>query len=293
MISSRVAVTLGRALQDALGTRQSNTEDFVKAYDLPPFRLDPQFSQPIVLRPREYVEMVWDGGKNPEGVARIIEALWQEIEGDSPIVLQDRSFYMSSSLPGDETPLRGPPSYVALLRQLHNDGLVFSREGRLTPLDSEAPSERQDRSELAAFIRQFAEIDPVTIIHHIDESDATFENGNWHASANEARATLEGLVCGIALAEAKHRGESIPNYPKQSERRSSFGPCREYLNRIGFLTVDENTLVSGFYSVASKQGSHPGITDEEMAKLVRRHCWVSAQYVIKRFSEWKRRGHSW
>lgn len=262
---------------------------FVESYDLFPFNRDPAHFSPIIPDPQSYVQNAW---VSPPHVIEIIEALHAEIEGSDPVVLHPRQHWISGDLSGPGEAFPGPPAYCRLLRQLEICGIRFVR-GKLMPIDSEAPAEQQDKSELASAIRRFQELDPNVIIHHIDESDSTFENGNWGASASEARRFFEGLVHNIATTEAAHRNEQIPNYPTHGQKKSSAGPCRNYLNAIDFFSAEDLELVSGLFSVASRIGSHPGLTDESRAKLLRRYCWVTGSYIVTCYSQWKSNGHKW
>ncbi len=182
---------------------------FVESYDLFPLNLDAAHFLPIVPDPQSYVQ---DAMGSPPRIIKIIEAMHAEMEGADPVVLHDLEHWISCDLSGPGETLPGPPDYCRLLRQLEICGIRFV-QGKLVPIDSEAPAEQQDKTELASATGRFQELDPNLLIHHIDESDSTFENGNCGASASEARRFLEGLVHNIATAESAHRNEQIPNYP--------------------------------------------------------------------------------
>lgn len=155
------------------------------------------------------------------------------------------------------------------------------------------PVEQQHMMELAATVQHHPELEPDVLVHHIEESDATFENGNWHPSIGQARCFLEGLIENIAKAESTRRCESIPNLPSPGEKRPSFSPCRNYLQRIGFTQSEDDSRISECYSDASKHGSHPRIVDEDTAKLLRDYCWSTGCYILAKYGRWKNNGHRW
>ena len=143
---------------------------------------------------------------------------------------------------------------------------------------------------LAALLDEIArhpELDLDTLGYHVGQSDATADDGYWHASINEARSFLEALLVGMLCTVC---AEPADNYQITSRKGTPFRCYRRRLVEAGFLDVDENELLQYVYSVASAKGSHHGVTDEAWTRLARRMVWIAGQYLLKRYAVWKSDG---
>lgn len=68
------------------------------------------------------------------------------------------------------------------------------------------------------------------------------------------------------------------------------GPVRDYLQRCGFLTEEEKRGFSGTYGFLSG-GPHPGIVDQEAARLGRNFALGSCQYALQKYERWVANGY--
>ena len=178
-------------------------------------------------------------------------------------------------------------------RQLNSEGYEI-RGGLVQAIDPEAPAEYVDKTALAIALRAHVELDPAVLISHIEESDDNAARGNWHSAAGEARSFIEGLVVGLAKTESTRTNTAIRNLPNPGDRRSSFGPAREFLHSgVNFISGHENDTIKALYSLASVKGAHPGLTDEQSAVFVRRVCWIIGGYLLNKYAAWKRNGYKW
>lgn len=278
-LSDKFFVLLRQALVELLYENDANLADLIEAYDLPAVQIHCFFdAEPE--SPEEYYRRIITDRTNQQEKNRIarsvLEAVVEDVRSPSPVVFKERWF----SAPGHHP--EWPPPLVPCLRQLELEGYTIVG-GKVRPTDAEAPAEVRDQTRLAATIRTRKELDPQTLVYHIEQSDSTAQNGNWHPAAGEARSLLEGLCINMAVAISKQRNENIPSFPTSGERRAKFGPCRNYLHGVGLADDHENDLLAQIYSYASVAGGHPGITDEETAKLVRRICWVTAHYLTTKY----------
>ncbi|MCZ6652958.1 MAG: hypothetical protein O7D91_08015 [Planctomycetota bacterium] len=272
----KLATILIQILEDFVDKYDVDFYRFLKTYDLPlhyDYAPDPAGME---LSAEDYVDCVVQD--DDEGLFPLIELLFAEYQGSNPVFFRMLRGVHVSPLP-------------RLTRQLEIEGYTII-SGKVRPMDAEAPQEYQDRTALAASLRTHQEIHPDILIHHIEASDESMMNSVWHAATGEARAFFEGLVVNIAESRAESPS-NIPNYPRQGERRSKFAPCREYLVQIGFINQDENELIKQLYSFASIRGGHPGITEEQEAKLIRRLCWVVGTFIIAKYVDWKAHGYRW
>ena len=168
------------------------------------------------------------------------------------------------------------------VRDSRDAGLVFEM---LAPQDRVAA--------LLAGLRRHPELDQETLCYHLQQAEATAAHGCWHASVNEARSFLEGLMASIAAAESRKRDMPIPGTPKNGDARSGYVECRKYLGMIGFAAGEEEELFKHVYSLASRRGSHPGVTDESWGRLVCHLCWTTSHHLLTRYGLWKSHGRRW
>lgn len=175
-------------------------------------------------------------------------------------------------------------------RQLEALGYTIGKDGRIRAIDSESPKEARDQTELEQMLHNSPELHPEELLHHLIQSEKSMVSGSWTAAAGEARKVFDGLVEYIAIADAAHRVTSIQGI---GTGKNKFNPCKQYLRKVGFLDESEEKFVGGLYSILSVKGGHHGITNEEEAKLSRRHCWVASNYLLKKYDAWKANGYKW
>lgn len=277
-LSNKFFVLLRQALVQLLRENRAPVRDFVEGYSLPPLKVTPDRGG--LEWPEDYLRRILidcrDADEKNRVGCHVVEAIVEDVRSPSPVVFKETWF----SAPGHAPDF--PPALVPCLWQLELEGYTIEG-GKVRPIDAEAPAEVEDKTRLAATIRTRKELDPEMLVYHIEQSDSAAQNGSWHPAAGEARSLLEGLCINMALAISKHRNESIPNFPTSGERRSQFGPSRSYLHNVQLTDEHENDLLAQIYSYASVAGGHPGITDEETSKLVRRICWVTAHYLTTKY----------
>lgn len=137
---------------------------------------------------------------------------------------------------------------------------------------------------LLSEVAQHAELDLPTLTFHLEQSDATAADGYWHASINEARSALEALVSGIMATIGKDQ----PHKPS-STSHTPFSNWRRFLVEMRFLRQDESDMLHFVYGLNSAKGSHQGVPDEAWCRLARRMVYCAADYMLRRYAEWKRR----
>ncbi len=137
------------------------------------------------------------------------------------------------------------------------------------------------------------ELDLRTLRYHLEQADATVREGCWHAAVNEARSFIEALIVGIAEFESARRGDLLSGLAQSAESRSGYHECRKYLVTLGFADVDEMDLLKQVYAVASRKGSHPGVTDEVWGRMVCHFCWMASYFLLCRYGAWKSHGRRW
>lgn len=276
LLSDKFFVLLRQALVELLHENEADLADFTEAYELP----CSEGSSWQAESPHDYYRRIITNCTNwrlkNHNACCVLEAIVEDVRSPTPVVFKEEWDYVP-----DHRPV-WPPALDPVLRQLELDGFTIVG-GKVRPIDAEAPAEVEDKTRLAATIRTRQELDPDTLLYHIEQSDASAQNGNWHPAAGEARSVLDGLCINMAVAISTHRNETIPNFPTSGERRAKFGPCRSYLRDVGLTDNHEDNLLAQIYSYASVAGGHPGITDEETAKLVRRICWVTAHYLTTKY----------
>jgi hypothetical protein len=142
-------------------------------------------------------------------------------------------------------------------------------------------------------LERHRELDLRTLRYHLEQADATARAGCWHAAINEARSFIEALIVGLAEFESARRRDLLSGLPPNGESRSGYHECRKSLVTVGFADLDEMDLFKQVYAVASRKGSHPGVTDEVWGRLVCHLCWSTGYFLLNRYSVWKSHGRRW
>ena len=132
-------------------------------------------------------------------------------------------------------------------------------------------------------LRRHGELDLETLTYHLQQSDATADDGYCHAAINEARSFLEALVMSMAIARQR---EPIGKFRRGKESKSGFRLGCLYLWQLGFLDEYEEVLLRHVYGIASAKGSHHGVTDELWCRLARRMVGTTGRYLIHRYQMW-------
>lgn len=145
---------------------------------------------------------------------------------------------------------------------------------------------------IAEQLETHAELDVATLRYHLDQADATAREDYWHASVNEARCFLEALIVGIAEYEASKRHHQISGLPTL-DSKSGYHECRKYLVSIGFADADAMDFFKHAYALASRKGSHPGVTDETWGRLISHLCWTGSYLLLQRYAAWKQNRRTW
>jgi len=127
--------------------------------------------------------------------------------------------------------------------------------------DLAEPLEEHSRLELALVGMGLAQVQTF-----LEQSLENYLQGNYEASNAMARTALEHLFEQIALRISDLRGNEP--IPKQGKYMSP-ADHRRYLHSTGFLEDSEKDFLDKFYTYASTDGSHPGISTEAEARLRR------------------------
>ncbi len=145
---------------------------------------------------------------------------------------------------------------------------------------------------VAEQLETHGELDVKTLRYHLEQADATAKEDCWHASVNEARCFVEALIVGIAEYEASKRHHHVTGVPT-IESKSGYQECRKYLVNIGFADADAMDFFKQAYALASRKGSHPGVTDETWGRLISHLCWTGSYLLLQRYAAWKQNGRTW
>ena len=121
------------------------------------------------------------------------------------------------------------------------------------------------------------------ILHHHEQADETFVNGNWGAASSETRnffiAVLRGLR-DVATAKGK-----IAAFAHGNDKN-----LIEDLKTIGLLTDEEKEAILKLWVLLSYSGSHVGIQDQQRARLTRLLVLGLIQWVCIKFFFWAKNG---
>ena len=117
-----------------------------------------------------------------------------------------------------------------------------------------------------------------TVENHLNRSAQEYGRDNNNSMTN-SRQALEQILRDIADTTANAR---------QDVRPANEG-IRDYLEEVGFLTREEKRGISGVYGFLSG-AAHPGVVDEEAARLGRNFALGACHYALQKFAQWSRAG---
>jgi hypothetical protein len=124
----------------------------------------------------------------------------------------------------------------------------------------------EPQEEESVLTEKLSSLDLLEVVQYLEQSYENYILGNYEACNAMTRTALESIIKLIAISLAACRNERIGgNKPRQYMPRD----YRDYLLKVGFLDEDEHNLLRTFYSYASSEGSHPGLSDSTDARLRR------------------------
>jgi hypothetical protein len=189
-------------------------------------------------------------------------------------LISNRQYYRSSV----------SPRYVFdvpfddLLRFLRLDGWDVAN-GALQRIEPMGVDRQQEEDSLILSIRSSGLPNSNTIETHLRRSAEAYGRDNNSCMTN-SRQALEQVLLDIAQQTANARGDAVP----PSEQ------VREYLENCGFLNREEKRGISGAYGFLSG-GAHPGVADEEAARLGRNFAIGACHYSIQKYQRWVQNGY--
>ena len=112
--------------------------------------------------------------------------------------------------------------------------------------------------------------------NHLKQSYENYIEGNWEAANGALRSFLQDVFDQIALIVV----------PQEAGDKPPGGERRKLLQQKGFIEGDtEAKLVSSFFHFASRDGSHPGISNESDCRLRRYMAVALASYYLEKLKE--------
>lgn len=180
----------------------------------------------------------------------------------------------------DYKQLLGPSDIKRFLRFLELDG--FKYEGNtLVPIEYNSQRTLQTKSLMESIIDRNHELSAPVLTQHLRECEENYQIGHWKDSIAQARNFVEQLLEDIAKACAAAKAEN-PDLSKPVK-------VRDYLTQAGFFEKKEREkLVDGVYGHLSEEGSHPGISDDNVARISRSIIISFGYYILEKFETWKK-----
>lgn len=154
--------------------------------------------------------------------------------------------------------------------EIHENGLVL-RENILVNLQIEEDA-------LLVLLRASGFPNTETVENHLNRSAQEYGRDNNNSITN-SRQALEQILRDIADMTADARQDARP----------ANEAVRDYLEEVGFLTREEKRGISGVYGFLSG-AAHPGVVDEEAARLGRNFALGACHYALQKFAWWSRAG---
>ena len=162
-------------------------------------------------------------------------------------------------------------TYEILEPALRADGLDIV-EGRIATFLSPTvePAVEQGSIELSLESRGFT-----VAKNHLNQAMDNGARANWESANSQVRAFLEAL-CDSITAQIYSKPGDIPKG----------GEARQYLKKVGFLSIKESDLLKAFFQVLHGQGGHAGTSDSADCHRRRLMAVAMANYYLDRLDKW-------
>jgi len=163
---------------------------------------------------------------------------------------------------------------------LQRDGFVVDGPAIV---DTELDAGEQRLAVIALIEKYNADLDGITLSHHLSQCEDLFRQERWDSSISHCRNFVEQLL--------KDIGTVLSGARKESPQLTRAVVVRDYLESIGFFdSLERRRLVDGVYAYFSEEGSHPGISTHSAARISRSVLLAFAFYVLEKFDAWKSGG---
>ena len=169
-----------------------------------------------------------------------------------------------------------------LLASLEIDGYEFV-SGRLVPATLKGVSLQAEENHLIHLIRTIGPPNLEAILHHHDQADETFVNGNWGSASSETRNFFIAVLRGLRDVATSTGG--IKAFADGNDKN-----LIEDFKTIGLLTDEEKEAILKLWVLLSYSGPHVGIHDQERARLTRLLVLGLVQLLWLKFIAWANNG---
>ncbi len=152
--------------------------------------------------------------------------------------------------------------------------------GKLTPAAMRGMNLQQEDTYLVHLMRAIAPSNLDVVLHHHNEADETFINGNWGAASVETRNFLVALMRGFRDIATDRGG--VPRF----QHGNDSGLIEDFQRR-GLLSAEEKDSILKLWVLLSYSGPHVGIQDDARARLIRLQVLGLAQWMCLKFQAWE------
>lgn len=157
-----------------------------------------------------------------------------------------------------------------LVRGLAQDGFTLNEEGELIPIISPTVEPKKEEGLVETLLDKYG---LAVAKNHLKQAYDNYIEGNWEASNACLRAFLQDVFDNIALKL----------WSEEATKKEAGGSRRKLLQEKGFIEdATEGKLVSSFFSFASYEGSHPGISDEPDCRMRRYMAVALSSYYLEK-----------
>lgn len=174
-----------------------------------------------------------------------------------------------------------PAAY--LKKSLELEGYIF-RRGELHPVEGSVINEPEEQSVVEMMIDSLSLSDPLTIKHHLKNSEDHYLNGRWDDSIANSRKFLEAILAQVANGLSVNKSGANLNASKLQKPVE----VREYLEHEGLIETREKEAIAKVYGLLSETGSHPYIAEQDQARLMRHLALTFSQFVLLRYEGYLR-----
>ena len=174
----------------------------------------------------------------------------------------------------------------ALIRNVELDGYSYEKPRLIAP-EMDVLDIQDEMGILESLYTSLELNNKETAFHHLELSDEHYLASKWDDSISNSRKFLEAVLQETAYSHYLFANKT----PISDEIYSRPAQVRDYIEKQGLLESKEKEALSSVYGLLSNTGSHPYITQNEQARLLRHLALTFAQFVMLRYQGFKKSGN--
>jgi len=167
-----------------------------------------------------------------------------------------------------------------VIASLQLDGFAYIN-GRVVDAAVKGVDLKTEDDYLVGLIRAIRPPNLDLILYHHREADDTFVNRNWGAASTETRNFFVSVLRGLREVATERKAAPAVNQPISEKN------LIDDFRKVGLLAEEEKEAVLKLWVLLSYSGAHPGIQEQDRARLTRLLVLGLTEWLCLKSVQWK------